>query len=271
MKLLDIKNPFGAPVYHEENVSSTFDIARKLAGENAAHGTVITADFQEAGRGRQGRSWITEKGKNLLFTILLRYGDFSSVPKALTLRTGLAVSLGIDDALDDALPAMKREYMVEVKWPNDCMIGSRKIAGILAESDGANVYIGVGINVAQREFPPEYRAKAGSLIQFFPCLNESFRFFLLEKILLRLYKEIEQAVEENSWQDRLSDRLYKKNEIVTFIPGAPDSEHTISGVLSGIGQGGELLLIPEGETGVQAFSAGELRVYEEPAPSSAGS
>ena len=72
MRLLDIKNPFGAPVYHEETVSSTFDAARILAGKSEAHGTVIAADFQEAGRGRQNRSWAADRGKNLMFTILLR-------------------------------------------------------------------------------------------------------------------------------------------------------------------------------------------------------
>ena len=56
MKVLDLKNPFGAPVYHEETVSSTFDIARILAGKNEIHGTVITTDFQEAGRNME-RYW----------------------------------------------------------------------------------------------------------------------------------------------------------------------------------------------------------------------
>ncbi|MDR3146361.1 MAG: biotin--[acetyl-CoA-carboxylase] ligase, partial [Treponema sp.] len=66
MKTLAIANPFGAPVYHRERVSSTMDEARILAAAGEAGGTVIAADFQEAGRGRtRGRTWTADPGKNL--------------------------------------------------------------------------------------------------------------------------------------------------------------------------------------------------------------
>ena len=275
MKVLNLKNPFGAPVYHEETVSSTFDTARVLAARNESHGTVITADFQEAGRGRTGRPWVTERGQNLLFTILLRYRDISSIPQALTLRAGLAVSL----AIEDIVPALSGS--VQVKWPNDVMIAVRnaqaagKVAGILTEADGKNVYIGVGVNVAQREFPEEYRCKAMSLIQALPegdlgpigprrrvpTLTENARFILLEKILARLYGEIEAVRESGSWRERLVRRLYKKGETVIFAEGAADSSILIEGTLSGLGPGGELLIIPKGEKEERAFVTGELRVY----------
>ena len=254
-----IDNPFGAPVYHEETVSSTMEVARLLAGQNEGHGTVITADFQESGRGRLKRPWTTERGKCLLFTILLRYPDLSSIPEALTLRAGLAVSL----AVEDLAPALSG--MVCVKWPNDVMIcpgkpqAARKIAGILAEGDGKNVYIGVGVNVFQRDFPEEYRSKAGSIIQAGTELPENACFVLLEKILTRLYDEIERA--GAPWRERLTQRLYKKGERVSFVPGTADSKCLVEGRLSGIGPGGELLIVPEGEETEQAFVTGELRVY----------
>jgi len=260
MKTAPIINPFGAPVYHEETVSSTMESARVLAGENAVHGTVITADFQEAGRGRLKRAWATERGKCLLFTILLRYGNLASIPEALTLRTGLAVSL----AVEDFTPALLGR--VQVKWPNDVMIRTgkeppacKKLAGILTEGDGKTVYIGVGVNVAQRDFPQEYRAKAGSIIQVETELPENARFVLLEKILARLYGEIEKP--ETSWRERLTQRLYKKGEPITFAQGAADSNCLVEGTLSGLGPGGELLIIPRGEETAQAFVTGELRVY----------
>ena len=257
MKLLELNNPFGAPLYHEETVSSTFDAARLLAENNENHGTVICADFQHSGRGRLSRPWVTERGKNLLFTILLRYGDFSSIPEALTLKTGLAISL----ALEDMLPALTGS--VKVKWPNDVMIKIEtiflKVAGILAEADGANVYIGAGINLNQKEFPEEYRFKAGSIIQVYPDLPENARFVLLEKILARLYEETK--TENKTWREQLSQRLYKKGETVVFAPGAADSESLVEGILSGIGENGELLIIPRGEDTEFAFVSGELRVY----------
>jgi BirA family biotin operon repressor/biotin-[acetyl-CoA-carboxylase] ligase len=257
MKLLKLNNPFGAPVYHEETVSSTSDLARSLAEKGEPHGTVITADFQEAGRGRLNRPWVTERGKSLMFTVILRYADASSIPAALTLKTGLAVSL----AVEDLAPALIGGS-VQIKWPNDVMINGRKAAGILTESDGKNVYIGVGVNVAQQEFPEEYRSKAGSIIHAFPTLAENARFALFEKILSRLYLEIENPpAGSEAWRERLLDRLYKKGEIVTFAEGAADSENLVEGVLSGLGPGGELLIIPKGEDKARSFITGELRVY----------
>ena len=261
---MNINNPFGAPVYHEETVSSTMETARLLAAQDAGHGTVIAADFQEAGRGRSTRPWKTERGKNLLFTILLRYANLSSVPEALTLKTGLAVSL----AIEETVPALSG--LVKVKWPNDVMMCAgkaqasyRKVAGILTEGDGKNVYIGVGVNVAQRNFPEELRSKAGSLIQADAELPESARFALLENILARLYGEVCKAPEtpQAPWQERLTQRLYKKGETVTFALGTADSGCLVEGVLSGIDGGGELLIIPNGEKAERAFVTGELRVY----------
>jgi BirA family biotin operon repressor/biotin-[acetyl-CoA-carboxylase] ligase len=261
MKALVLKNPFEAPVYHEETVTSTFDIARVLAERNEPHGTVITADHQTAGKGRQGRPWVTERGKNLLFTILLKFKEFSSIPKALTLRTGLAVSLAIEDIFVSLSQAATRDVSVTVKWPNDVMINSRKTAGILTEADGGNVFIGVGVNVAQTEFQEEYRSKAGSIARFFPGLPENARFLLLEKILFRLHEEIQKPGETAPWHDRLSRRLYKQGGIVTCAYGAADSTRLVTGTLSGIGPDGELLIIPEGEKNERTFITGELRVY----------
>jgi len=253
---LIIDNPFGAPVYHEETVSSTMESARVLAARGEAHGTVITADFQESGRGRLKRLWATERGTSLLFTILLRYGDLASIPQALTLKTGLAVSLAVED-LSPGLSGL-----VLVKWPNDVMLrfggGARKIAGILTEGDGKTVYIGVGVNIAQRDFPEEYRAKAGSIIQAGAELPENARFVLLQGILARLYAEIESAA---PWRERLTQRLYKRGETVTFVPGTADSTHLVEGTLSGLGPQGELLIVPRGEETEQTFVTGELRVY----------
>jgi BirA family biotin operon repressor/biotin-[acetyl-CoA-carboxylase] ligase len=256
MRLLSLKNPFGAPIYHDETVTSTFDSARTLAQQGEPHGTVITADFQEAGRGRFNRSWVTERGKNLLFTMLLRYGDFSAIPGALTLRAGLALSL----AVEDLAPALAGS--IQVKWPNDVMIASCKLAGILAETDGQSVFLGVGVNVTQSEFPDEYHSKAGSLVQFLPCLGEDARFLLLENFLRRFYEEIEEkdaSLSRELWRERLGEKLYKKGEFVTFAEGA--EERLVEGTLSGIGPGGELLIIPKGEKTEKAFTSGELRVY----------
>jgi BirA family biotin operon repressor/biotin-[acetyl-CoA-carboxylase] ligase len=276
MKQLAVHNPFNAPVYYEETVSSTMEISRTLAQRGEAHGTVIVAGFQEAGRGRiSQRLWDMEKGDGLPFTLLLRYPRIEDIPPALTLRMGLAVSL----AIEDFAPALTRRVMI--KWPNDIMIAmpvqdspeektdsaervkaagtvyAKKVAGILAEADGGNVHIGIGVNVTQKKFPGHLEDKASSIylaagkLPFQTAGKVEERFALLEKILVYLHKEI--APESNGflnedWRSRIEARLYKKGELVNFAESAADSGKIVTGILTGIGQGGELLISPAGST-----------------------
>ncbi|MCL2720889.1 MAG: biotin--[acetyl-CoA-carboxylase] ligase [Treponema sp.] len=254
MKSIEVLNPFNAPTYYLDVVSSTMDVSRKLSSNGEPHGTVITADFQEAGRGRiQGRFWQTERKKNLMFTILFRYNQIEDIPKALTLRTGLAVSL----AIEDFLPCLKNK--VKVKWPNDIIIENKKAAGILCEADGGYVHIGIGVNVLQKEFPSKLKNKATSLcLTAIKEIKEGEIFILLEKILKRLYEKIEN--DKNDWKLLIEKRLYKMNERVVFIEGAADSGMEIKGTISGIGDNGELLIIPENETQTMSFYNGELMI-----------
>ena len=257
MQRLSIDNPFNAPVYHEETVGSTMEVSRHLALRGEVHGTVITADSQEAGRGRiRGRSWSAEKGCTLPFTILLRYPRIEDIPQALTLRAGLAVAL----AVEEFAPGLAGQVMV--KWPNDIMIvnapGAKKLVGILAEADGSVVHIGIGVNVAQRQFPEFLRDKATSIsLAENREIAAGERFVLLEKILACLYRELEAAGENGAdWKSRIEARLYRKGEQVSFAKGAADSGNIVNGMLAGIGSGGELLIM--GDHGLGAFLTGEL-------------
>jgi BirA family biotin operon repressor/biotin-[acetyl-CoA-carboxylase] ligase len=257
MTILKIRNPFNAPVYYEETVSSTMDISRKLARENSPHGSVILADFQEAGRGRKrDRRWEMERGANLSFTILLRYSCIENIPSALTLRAGLAVCL----AIEDFAPSLQGSCLV--KWPNDILIKSargesyKKAVGILCEAEEGNVYLGIGINAAQKEFPSHLREKAVSIaLAADRDISQDERFMLLEKILSRLYGELDTA---DNWKPRLEQKLYKKDEQVLFIEGAAGSGQEVRGRLAGITDSGELLIVPDGETQVRSFITGEL-------------
>ncbi|MDR1838700.1 MAG: biotin--[acetyl-CoA-carboxylase] ligase [Treponema sp.] len=255
MTKLEINNPFNAPVYHEETVTSTMDVSRVLSDSGEPHGTVIVADFQEAGRGRgQDRSWQMNRLENLPFTIILRYPRIEDIPSALTLRAGLAVSL----AIEDFAPCLQGS--VFVKWPNDIMIDSKKTAGILCEAAGGTVHIGVGINVAQKEFSPHLREKAVSIAL---AANRDIapveRFSLLEKILARLFDELNTQQNAAGWKARLEQRLYKKDEQVVFVEGEAGSGREMQGRLEGIGDGGELLILAERETQPRSFVTGELK------------
>jgi len=254
-------NPFNAPVYHEETVTSTMEVSRLLAQNNAPfgaappHGTVIMADFQEAGRGRiPERRWEMEKGSALAFTVLLR---FTSIPTALGLRAGLAVAL----AIEDFAPSLANKAMI--KWPNDILLpvlasdgpSALKAAGILAEAENGNVHIGIGVNVSQKQMPAFLRDKATSIsMAADEEYNAGDRYKLLEKILSRLYDEIV----ADDWRERTEARLYKKGEQVCFAKGAADSGNMVTGTLAGIGVEGELLILPPGETSPLSFTAGEV-------------
>jgi len=258
MTTLNIRNPFNAPVYYEETVTSTMDVSRALAAAGEPHGALVTADFQEAGRGRgQDRSWQMNRGENLAFTLLLRYPSACDIPSALTLRVGLAVSL----AIEDFAPSLCSK--VKVKWPNDIMIGDKKNAGILCEADGGNVHVGIGVNVAQKEFPPQLCEKAASIaLASGTELSAEARFSLLELALSRLYDELQ--TEQNSeltaslWKERLEQRLYKRGENIVFIEGAAGSGKRVEGRLYGVAKSGELLIIPSGGTEPRSFITGEL-------------
>ena len=140
------------------SVESTQALAFGLAADGAADGTVILADSQTAGRGRRGRVWMDEPGSSLLASVVLRP---RLEPARLPLLS-LAVAIAVAEMLIEAAGVRAR-----LKWPNDVLVAGRKIAGILLESRlGAApvVVAGVGVNLAQRAFPPSLQGRATSLI-----------------------------------------------------------------------------------------------------------
>jgi len=148
---------FGAPHRHYRRTESTNDRARELAAAGAPHGTVVTADEQTAGRGRQGRTWTAPPGKALLYSALLRPLEerHAALP--------LAVPLAVCAAAEELHPGIE----CKVKWPNDVWREERKLAGVLIEArpqDGwAVIGIGLNLSIATEEFPPELRETATSL------------------------------------------------------------------------------------------------------------
>ncbi len=129
----------GLPRVHHRVTDSTNERAKELALAGAPHGTLVTADEQTAGRGRQGRTWSAEPGDALLVSLVLRSPD-----ELLPLRAAVAVAESLP------LPA-------QIKWPNDVWLEGKKVSGILVEGrpqEGWAV-LGIGLNVATRSFPDE--------------------------------------------------------------------------------------------------------------------
>ena len=139
----------GTPRVHYRRIDSTNERARALAAAGAPHGTLVTADEQSAGRGRQGRRWTAPAGRALLCSVVIR-----DPSRLLPLACGVAVAEVVGDG-------------ARVKWPNDLLVDGRKVAGILVEARPQEGWAvaGIGLNVAlrERDFPPELAATAGTL------------------------------------------------------------------------------------------------------------
>jgi BirA family biotin operon repressor/biotin-[acetyl-CoA-carboxylase] ligase len=145
----------GTPHLHLREVDSTNARAQRLAGGGAPHGTLVTAARQTAGHGRQGRSWFAPAGGALACSLVLR-----DPPRLLPMVAAVAVA-------DVAAQLDRERREPAIKWPNDVLLGGRKLAGILAEGRPQEgwVVLGIGINVAiaPDAFPPELREHATSL------------------------------------------------------------------------------------------------------------
>jgi BirA family biotin operon repressor/biotin-[acetyl-CoA-carboxylase] ligase len=139
-------------------VDSTQRVAFELAEQGAADGTVVVADTQTAGRGRRGRTWHDVPGDGLLMSIVVRPRlSVSDLPKL-----SLAAAVAVAEAIEATTGLRAR-----LKWPNDVLVGGRKIAGILLESRIAAepvVVVGIGVNLGQGKFPASIAGTATSIV-----------------------------------------------------------------------------------------------------------
>jgi BirA family transcriptional regulator, biotin operon repressor / biotin---[acetyl-CoA-carboxylase] ligase len=157
--------PVTPPMYRYEQVGSTMDVMHQLAEQGAQAGTVVLAGEQLAGRGSRGRPWRSPPG-GLWMSILFRPPSVGGL-EVISLRVGLAVARG----LDPLVPSL-----VRLKWPNDLMLGERKLGGILCEARWqgsvlAWIAVGVGLNL-RNTIPPELRGMAMSLVEVQPHIRE---------------------------------------------------------------------------------------------------
>jgi BirA family biotin operon repressor/biotin-[acetyl-CoA-carboxylase] ligase len=174
---------------------STNDRARALASADAPSGTVVIAEEQTAGRGRQGRSWVAPRGLALTLSIVFR-PDRGLTADALELLP-LAVPLAVCESCESVA-----SVGCGIKWPNDVWVAQRKLAGILIESrpQGGWAVIGIGLNVnaAEGDLAPELRGSATSLrIEAGSRIDrERVLDSLLERVAVRT-SEVEQGRRED--------------------------------------------------------------------------
>jgi BirA family transcriptional regulator, biotin operon repressor / biotin---[acetyl-CoA-carboxylase] ligase len=153
-------NPtFGQPVFHFDSIDSTMREAAERAEAGAPEGTLVVAGSQTAGRGRLGRTWLSEPGVGLYFSLVVRPPVPAAQSAVLTLALGLGVARGIGEACG---------RQCDIRWPNDVLLNEKKCAGILVEMSGGGESVhyaiaGVGINVNHTSLPRELAGTATSL------------------------------------------------------------------------------------------------------------
>lgn len=232
-------------IIHLETVSSTMDIARSLIPQNPEDGTAVYADYQEKGRGRvEGRRWVCPKGESLLATFLFKTGSIAFPLPAFPLYAGYVTA-----------QCLKKLYGIEcqVKWPNDVLVNGAKIAGIYCECIDSYISCGIGINLMQTEFGSSYRRNATSVKMVTGLMPDR------EELLKKMIEYFILNLKNFSWIKDFQNILYKINEKITVLEGLADSGTAVTGILSGIGQYGQMLVrLPDGT--VKEIFTGELQV-----------
>lgn len=234
-----------------DSVNSTNDYLKKLGNEGCENGTVVAAREQTKGKGRLGRTWQSKKDDGIAFSVLLRPNVAPSEVSAITPLAGLAVCKAI------------REYTkldCIIKWPNDIIVGRKKLVGILtemsAEFDAVEYVItGIGINVDHTSFPEEIAFKATSL------LLETGRHIDKNEFLACVLEHLENEFVKNNLEltptalSEYTDLCATVGRSVTFQRGT----RRISGMAVGVSEHGELKVMMSDGT-ICLVNSGEVTV-----------
>lgn len=234
-----------------DSVDSTNDCLKKLGNEGCENGTVVVTREQTKGKGRLGRTWQSKKDDGIAFSVLLRPNVAPSEVSAITPLAGLAVCKAI------------REYTkldCVIKWPNDIIVGRKKLVGILtemsAEFDAVEYVItGIGINVDHTSFPEEIAFKATSL------LLETGRHIDKNEFLACVLEHLENEFVKNNLEltptalSEYTDLCATVGRSVTFQRGT----RRISGMAVGVSEHGELKVMMSDGT-ICLVNSGEVTV-----------
>ncbi|GBC77938.1 Bifunctional ligase/repressor BirA [bacterium HR08] len=241
-------------VYRYDSVTSTNDVARELAEAGAEEGTTVVAAEQTAGRGRYARRWHSPKGEGLYHSIILRPPVPPSRAPVLSLIAAVALA-----------ETLREEYGVaaDIKWPNDVMIGGRKVAGILMELEADEdrvryIILGVGVNINQVSFPEEIADVATSV------RRETGMIYDPEGFRRRFFARLQQWYEvwRTTGEARVLERYmalssYVRGQWVNVLCGG----RRVQGRTCGLTPAGALLVETEAG-GVEAILTGEVTKLE---------
>ncbi len=248
---LDLKcRVMGCEIHSYKTVASTNELAKRLADSGAPEGTLVISERQTRGRGRHGRSWHSPSGVGLYFTLILRPDlDFERMP-ALPLVAGLALCRVLDKYAGQE---------ARIKWPNDCLLQGKKVAGILVELSGeidrvnyAVLGIGVNINHKSADFPSRIRSAATSMA--IVTGQKIDRTAFLRDLLYEFEKSYSNF--QRYGLRFLGPELVRRSAVLGKKVNVTFGKKKISGTAVGFDQNGALRL--QTGDGVQTFAAGEV-------------
>ncbi len=207
----------GRAILHFERVASTMIEATGLLP-----GAVVIADEQTSGRGRHGHSWHSEPESGLYVSMVLD----APLDPVLTLALGLATAEAI---------ARETDLRCDLRWPNDVMIGEKKVAGILVQLAGANAIAGIGINVNHNSFPAELEREATSL-----SIAGGSR-YSREVLLIALLRSVESycAMLQKGGKQAI---LRQFTQVSSYVEGKRVRVASMEGVTAGLDESGFLRL-----------------------------
>ena len=230
---------FGKKIFAFDVLDSTNVKAKSLALDNVTEGTVVVTDNQTAGKGRLGRTWSSEAGKNLTFSVIIRPRISPQHLGILSLFAGISIARAISHLTNKT---------VHCKWPTDVLLNKKKVCGVLSESVMSSgsitaVIIGIGININQRNFTSELHGKATSFA------IETGREFDRWTILAEILQEMETGYADI--QSGSFDTILRQwTEYSSFIgqPVSIDQHGTIvRGIASHVADDGGLVIRTNGK------------------------
>jgi BirA family biotin operon repressor/biotin-[acetyl-CoA-carboxylase] ligase len=245
--------PLGGPLAHLQRTGSTNDAAREAARRGAVAGTVFVAEEQDAGRGRQGRSWVSAAGRSLTMSVVARIDGeaFALLP--------LITAVAVCEACEAVAPVTCR-----IKWPNDVWIDGRKVAGILIEARPQESWavIGIGLNVSSTagDLGKELRETATSLR--IASGKEVGREVVLAALFERLAQRLADLESGRSAEllDRYRERDVLKGHHISWQ--AAGGGRRAAGRVEGIDEGGNLVVDVNSE--LVTLESGEVHLHPSP-------
>src|SRR6202047_158307 len=243
--------PFARRIHHFFKIDSTNSVAMHLAEQGEPHGAIVLAEEQSAGRGRAGRSWLSEKSAGIHCTILLRPPIPPAHAPLLTLVAGLAARDAVVEDLD---------MIPDIRWPNDLLVRGRKFSGILtemhAEPDRMHyAVIGIGINVNQTKMPAELADLATSL------RRETGKIHSRLEILIRLLRHLDRYYNQFI-ADGPGPILRRFAEVSSYFQGKRVRITTpievFTGTTAGLGSSGVWRVMRDDAGGIEPVLSGDV-------------